>query len=262
MTDSTLNIYERIAAVTEEIGSFPKDGKNTQFNFRYAGIEQIILTIQPVCIKHGICLIQEAVSTGVFENENKNGKVVLSCVDVLTHAINVDVPTDRVTTSTPAHGFDTLDKGIYKAISGGRKYAIFGMFNLMAGDEEPDADMGRGNEPPIPPVKRKAPARQVAGPAYQTYVDGPGGGTVMAGGPMDGPEYDGDAGGKSDHPTEKQQKMIFARFKKMGYSDDKRKQVIKALFKHTDSMKEITYDEGQALILWIENKEKELGVSN
>jgi hypothetical protein len=235
------NIYQRIAAVTSDIKAFDKDGSNTQFHFKYASIEQIVQTIQPVCIEHGITLIQEAETDGTIQKfEGGKGTNNISTCTVITHAINMDNPEDRVITRMPGQGYDSLDKGIFKAISGARKYAIFGMFNLHAGDDEPDADIGRGHEPPRQRTRSDIPPDD-------TFPPEP---------PVSG------KGGLSDHPTDKQQKMIFARFKKMGYSDTQRKKVIQTLFQHTDSMKEITYDEGQALIVWIEKKEKELEARN
>ena len=135
------NIYQRILAVASRIKSFEKDGKNTQFNFRYAGIEAIIERIQPICIENGIALVCEAYTDNtVLTFQGGKGENHISTCFVTLHAINVDNPEERVSVSMPGHGYDSLDKGIFKAISGARKYAIFGMFNLMAGDDDPERD--------------------------------------------------------------------------------------------------------------------------
>lgn len=152
------NIYQRIVAVTDAIGSFTKDGKNERFNFKYAGIEGIVQALQQPCQDAGICLIQEARMLEPIQNE---GKDIARC-EVLTHAINIDDPDDRVTTVTAGYGFDTLDKGIYKAISGARKYAIFGLFGLHAGDEEPDA-----YQPAEEPQRRTSRSASASQPAQK-----------------------------------------------------------------------------------------------
>lgn len=167
MTDTTKNIYQRIAAVTAEVKAFEKDGTNPQFHFRFASIEQVVAVIQPICIKYGICLIQEATTDGtVHEFPGSKGINHISTCTVITHAINMDDPTDQVTTTMPGQGYDSLDKGISKAISGGRKYAIYGLFNMHAGDEEPDASHG------APPQQRQAakpqPARSAQKPPKAT----------------------------------------------------------------------------------------------
>jgi len=155
------NIYQRIAAVTAEVKAFEKDGNNTHHHFRYASIEQIIQTIQPICIANGICLIQEATTDGtVHAFQGASGINNISTCVVTTHAINMDDPTDWVTTTMPGQGYDSLDKGIFKAISGGRKYGIFCMFNLHSGDEEPDAGTG-----PAPQTHTAQPRPQAARPA-------------------------------------------------------------------------------------------------
>ena len=131
---SKLNIYQRIAKVTAAIGVFEKNGYNAHHKYKFAGIESVVAQIQPLCIEHGICLIQEAVDGCMVSNGDK----ILSVCVVVTSAINVDDPDDRHITKTIAHGWDSTDKGIYKANSGGRKYAIFGMFNLHAGEDDPE----------------------------------------------------------------------------------------------------------------------------
>jgi hypothetical protein len=227
------NIYQRIAAVTADIKAFDKDGSNTQFHFKYASIEQIVQTIQPVCIEHGITLIQEAETDGTIQKfEGGKGTNNISTCTVITHAVNMDNPEDRVTTRMPGQGYDSLDKGIFKAISGARKYAIFGMFNLHAGDDEPDADIGRGHEPPRQRTRSDIPPDD-------TFPPEP---------PVSG------KGGLSDHPTDKQIKFMHVLFKKIGYDEDRRKDWIRQWFKHTDSMKELTFEEGQALIDWLQKK--------
>ena len=62
-----------------------------------------------------------------------NGGKMLATCEVITTAVNMDNPEDRHWITTVAQGWDSTDKGIYKAISGGRKYGIFGMFNLQLG---------------------------------------------------------------------------------------------------------------------------------
>jgi hypothetical protein len=55
----------------------------------------------------------------------------------------VDNPEDRVSAQTYGFGLDGQDKGVYKAISGARKYGIFGLLNLMAGDDDPESSLER-----------------------------------------------------------------------------------------------------------------------
>ena len=139
------NVYQRISAVANEIESFAKDGENRQFNFRYASIEKIIHELRPLCYKHGLAIVQGAELLNVREFQGDRGVRYITEVVVTTTAINLDDPEDRHVVKTPGHGFDTLDKGVYKAISGARKYAIYGLFCLHAGDDDPEYD---GNIPP------------------------------------------------------------------------------------------------------------------
>jgi len=152
------NIYQRILAVTESVGAFAKDGKNTFHNYAYASIEAIVADIQPELIKNGIALlfeVDECVQMPVRQfttakgwNENE-----VTRVHIIMEAVNTDTPTDKVSKGVYGFGIDSQDKGIYKAISGARKYGIFGMFNLMSGDDDPEHDTG------TPPVHQPAQAK-------------------------------------------------------------------------------------------------------
>jgi hypothetical protein len=141
MTDIKSNIYQRIMAVTDEVKSFGKDSRNDQFNFKYASVEQVVAVISPVCVRHGIVLLFEAEILPPATNKNKSGEIQLAMVIGKLTAVNAHDPSDRTAVSLPAAGFDTLDKGVYKALSGARKYAIFSMFNLMTGSDDPETNV-------------------------------------------------------------------------------------------------------------------------
>lgn len=143
------NIYQRINSVMTDIGAFSKDGRNQHFNYRYASIESIVAAIQPALTEHGIALIFDTLEcvqvpvkqyTAKGTNENEVTRVTIKMT-----AVNIDNPTDIATIHTYGYGVDSQDKGVYKAISGGRKYAMFAMFNLMAGSDDPEHDKSIGD---------------------------------------------------------------------------------------------------------------------
>ena len=144
------NIYQRILAVTADVGTFAKDGKNTFHNYNYASIEAIVADIQPVLIKHGVVLafeVDECIQVQVRQFTEKKGwnENEVTRVHIILQAINADTPDDKVSKGFYGFGIDSQDKGIYKATSGARKYGIFGMFNLMAGDDDPESTGSQKN---------------------------------------------------------------------------------------------------------------------
>ena len=171
MTDKK-NLYQRILAVTSEVGAFSKDGRNAFHNYQYASIEAVIAIIQPILVKHGVVLTYEVVSCvqvpvrqftqakGWTENE-----VTQACV--LMRVINADNPEETYSVKTYGFGIDSQDKGVFKAISGARKYGIFGMFNLMAGDDDPEYSGGNGGS------KSKPAPRQTTAPQPQMRTQAP-----------------------------------------------------------------------------------------
>jgi len=159
MTDR--NIHQRILAVMQDTGAFGKDGKNTFHNYKYASVESIVAHIQPNLVKHGVALlysVSECVQMPVRQFTQGKGWVEneVTRATVQVSAVNVDDPKDFVCCQTFGFGLDSQDKGIYKAISGARKYGIFGMFNLMAGDDDPE--YAPQDAPKAPTTRRPAPA--------------------------------------------------------------------------------------------------------
>lgn len=140
---TSLNIYQRMLGVTNEVESFEKDGRNTHFNYKFAGIESIVLKLNPILERWGVALVTTTVGeprqVGVRQkgksgwNENQVTEVTICAT-----AINVDNPDEQVSIECTGAGTDSQDKGIYKAISGARKYSIFLLFNLMSGDDDPE----------------------------------------------------------------------------------------------------------------------------
>jgi len=172
MTDKPKNIYQRIQDVATDIGAFGKDSENTFHRYKYAGVEAIVAEVREACTKHGLVLIQSAernepVRISTLSKDGVKTVATLSACTVITKIVNVDNPEEVVTVETPGDGQDALDKGIYKALSGARKYGIFGAFNLHAGDTDPENDGGRQSGQ----SHQATPQRQQQGAASSPPMD-------------------------------------------------------------------------------------------
>ena len=254
------NIYQRILAVMQETGAFSKDGKNAFHNYKYASIEAIVATIQPILVRHGLVLMYD-VSTceqipirqftqgkGWVENE-------VTRVTVITTVVNADEPTEQVSRQTFGFGIDSQDKGVYKAISGARKYGIFGMFNLMAGDDDPEST-----------GERKPRYSRVERP-LSTHEQPPNGDSRIDHAIEQGRQAKA-ATGRTGHPTEKQVKMIYARVTAMGFDPKKFKAMLKNTYgeAHGDEWEGdpggLTYEEGKYIIdVWLPAQEAKRAAS-
>lgn len=148
------NIYQRMADVTDKIGAFEKDGRNAHFNYKFAGIESIVRKLNPVLKECGVILVTTVVDIPQqieVMQMSKAGwnKNQVTQVRIKATAINIDNPEETISVESYGFGVDSQDKGVYKAVSGARKYAIFLLFNLMSGADDPEYSHGK-----IPPAMK------------------------------------------------------------------------------------------------------------
>ena len=127
----------------EEIGSVSKDGTNEYHKYSYAKEVDYVKALKPLLVKYGLTmtlfdqtlLAITEVTTG---DDKKTGKY-LTTLKSLYKLVNKDDPTDYTQVCVIGQGIDNGDKGGYKAITGGKKYAIANTF-LIATEDDPEMD--------------------------------------------------------------------------------------------------------------------------
>lgn len=135
MKDGVRNIYEKLAAVQQEVKA-PKNQKNTHLKFNYRSAEGILEAVKPILQKYGatICLSDEIVekngrtyvmATAVFLDPDKDGKAI----QVTAYAREAD--------SKP--GLDVAQV-TGSASSYARKYALNGLLLLDDAKQDPDTE--------------------------------------------------------------------------------------------------------------------------
>jgi len=119
----------------EKIEAVHKTKKNTAMNYRYAGIEDILAAVEGALYLEGIVVI-----SSVLDHENlppiptaRGGQLQRVIVGILTRFFHVSGQWIEV--SSRGEGTDSGDKSIYKAITGGRKYALLSGLNLITTDD-------------------------------------------------------------------------------------------------------------------------------
>jgi len=132
-----LNVFQRIHAVMTDVGTIAKNGKNTFQNYEYATEADFVHAIRPLLVKHGLVIIpQNAILNGV-SNLAKDSK--LTSISIQYNVVSIDDPTDYTQVTMMGQGSDKGDKGIYKAITGTKKYMIANLFMIATGDD-PEKD--------------------------------------------------------------------------------------------------------------------------
>lgn len=138
-----LNVLQRINNVMKEV-SYIKKGAEIKFgNSSYTAVQHDDVTrlLHEPCTRNGLILVpnMESCTVSSEKSVNKYGKEcsqyqvsVWASIDV----VNMDDPTDGISSKAFAMAFDSQDKAPGKAYSMAIKYCYLKLFMLESGDDE------------------------------------------------------------------------------------------------------------------------------
>lgn len=144
-------LAKKILSIQTEISHVAKNGKNAFQNYEYATERDFVATLKPLLEKYGVIVIPSlAGAPSVIESEDKKGaKKFLTTICMQYKLVNTDDPTDFFVSLVPGQGQDAGDKGVYKAITGAKKYFISNTFFIPTGDDpEATGKAGKGRVAP------------------------------------------------------------------------------------------------------------------
>lgn len=155
MSKNHLNLAEKIfrvsreAAVVQRKGVGENPGNDARPLFAYARVEDVLDVVNPLLQKYKL-LLTGNVPKEPMTHVSKVGAttevmVEWSLVD-LDSNVNGNGPEHQITYRVPGAGTDEQGKGIYRAITGSRKYAMVLIFNLKFGDEPEEVTRAASSE--------------------------------------------------------------------------------------------------------------------
>jgi hypothetical protein len=120
------NIYHKIFALRNEIGSISKDSDNPFFRSKYFDINKLIKQIDPLLEKHKLCLIQPI-------------------IDGFVKSVIVDLDGGSIESSLKlTEGLDAQKKG--SEITYYRRYTLTSLLGLQAEDDDGNAAKKKGKD--------------------------------------------------------------------------------------------------------------------
>lgn len=163
------NIYQRMAAITAELGIVAKDlTVSTGKNGSYKGVsERVVLdAVKPLEEKHGVYSYPHTrvpLASEWLEQEGQYGKKLVNFMrlETLYRFVNVDDPTDYVEMIAYGDGIDSGDKATGKAMTYSDKYALMKAYKISTGDDPDQEASGTYSRAP----KAKAAPAQTPGDA-------------------------------------------------------------------------------------------------
>lgn len=149
MTTESMNLYERIQAVSIEIMNLEKDKKVGEGRNAYKAVsdQQVVLAVKQSEQKNGIISIpsrQELIQSEVVRKV-KDGYETINYVDIVKMTVKIFLlsdPTQFIEIESFGRGLDAGDKGLGKASTYARKYALLNAYKIATG-EDPDLEKSK-----------------------------------------------------------------------------------------------------------------------
>ena len=174
---SNKNIFQRVAAITAELGAIAKDLTVGEGDKAYSATSEatILAAVKPLEEKHGV--FSYAVSRTL---DQKIVRLVMATVTEVYRFVNVDEPTDCLETVSFGTGMDSGDKAPGKAMTYADKYALMKTYKISTGiandpDSIPSPDEGVAfvETNPLIPSSKNNPMIPATSPAASTPVTQP-----------------------------------------------------------------------------------------
>lgn len=134
-SESTANISKALAKAQAEAPGIQKSGNNTFDKYRYANLEDYIDGVKPVLTANKLSMMFscDAIESLPGRTTQRGGTEHVSRLMLsarLTHESG-----EWVEITVPGEGQDRGDKGVYKAMTGARKYAVACLLGLATTDD-------------------------------------------------------------------------------------------------------------------------------
>lgn len=136
-----LSLAQKMLVITSQVGNIKKSKYNKAQDYWYATEVDILRALRPLLTKAGVFIQFSVVDCQVVPRDGRSLLTQVQLDYVVTDG------TDTISGSCFGYGMDTGDKGVYKAITGAKKYALMLLFLIDTGDD-PESDPAGDGSPP------------------------------------------------------------------------------------------------------------------
>lgn len=123
-------LAEKLTKIYEEVDTIPKSGYSDYGGYEYVTEPDLMERIRPLFAEHGIAVFPSVAEQSI---RNLNDKVLTEVVMEFT-IIDTDSG-EEITLKSQGQGYDSTDKGGYKAITGAVKYFLSKLVLATTGDD-------------------------------------------------------------------------------------------------------------------------------
>lgn len=142
-----LNIYEKMSAITNELGVVAKNlnvdmGKGK--SYKAVQEKDVLDAVKPIEEKYRVYSYpkeRKVIDSGILEKETQYGvsKNMYLRVETTYEFVNIDNPEETITMTSYADGIDSGDKATGKAMTYSDKYSLLKAYKIATGDD-PDKE--------------------------------------------------------------------------------------------------------------------------
>lgn len=145
-------VHEAIAAVRREVGPVGKNQRNTQQNFNFRGVDDVVNATSAALAKHGVLVVPAGVRRTRSEVQVGQKRTPMGHVDIDVTYRWYGPGGDSFDTVVPGEAMDSGDKAVSKAMSVAYRIVLLQVLNLPTETTDPDAESYERSEP-APPAK-------------------------------------------------------------------------------------------------------------
>ncbi len=135
-----MNIYQSITKILEEVPAIGKGKTNSQQNFKYRGIDDVMNVFQPILAKHKVFIVPQVLEQKREERTTSRGGNLIYSICKIKYTFYAE-DGSNVEAIVIGEGMDSGDKATNKAMAIAMKYALFQVFCIPTEEmKDPDSE--------------------------------------------------------------------------------------------------------------------------
>lgn len=149
-----MGINQKLLTIQTELTKVTKGGTNDYAKYKYARLGDVLDAIRPHLAIHNLVLTQSHTLIDASVDYNEKAHYAKATVVVTTTLTDIETG-ETIINECPGFAMDKNgDKGLYKALTGARKYSLVSLFNLDWDAQDPEDDGDNGSDYDYVPANR------------------------------------------------------------------------------------------------------------
>ena len=150
---SILNLYQKLARITGEVGAIKKGGTNREQHYQFIEYAAVAGELRSLFAKYNVVVVPYMARSGKQSRQqfktSKGSIGTTALIDFTFVVINADKPDEKFSVTWTGEATDYGDKATNKAATSALKYYLMRQFNISEQGDDPDADSPKVTSQPV-----------------------------------------------------------------------------------------------------------------